>query len=272
MINNPGQTNLEEFPLTAQGRWDLISLDKINRTAIVTHEVRVSGVIYEVYKSIIPFGPSVYNSQYSNNPEATFALGYAALDGRASIMRDPCQSIVNDDIYMLKYPPDLKVPDPWLSERTVRLKNQMNTPNFGRTVWEFASQTGLFACRFKMRISNNTNLKFFKIGNTAVTATPGPRIDFSGGNINVYNAGVATTVRTYTGGVWMEFDIYADASTDKYEVWIDGVLEATNFSFVNNQTALKAIEIGGELANIYVDNLRIEKYIVSGPAITSVSA
>jgi Icc-related predicted phosphoesterase len=257
-IGNVGQFG--EQPATNTGKWGLITLDASSKTIKVQTEAIVSGDVELIYEQIVGFGPTSLTTDVGQAPERVYALSYAANFEKSSIMRDPVIGYVNDDTFLYKYPTNYNIPDPFLSENTIKVVGRTNSANFGRIIWRIASQTGTFRARWKARVST-VKTKFFKFGDSSVATTPGPYVQFnSDGNIKCYNGVTNTTVRAYSVDTWYEFELVANIATDTYSVWVDGVLEASGFAFNNALTSIDRVEIVTETGNIYIDNFRIQPY------------
>lgn len=261
-ITNIGQSGqFGEQPATNTGKWGLIELDSSARTIKVTTEAVVSGVVQVIYEQTLPFGhTTILSHDIGSNHDDVYAYGYAANFEKSSFLRDPTQMYVLDDAHLYKYPTNLNIPDPHLSEHTIKIVGRTNTPNFGRVFWYYAPQSGTIRIRFDARIST-VKTKFIKFGDANVQNNPAFRVHFKNdGNISAFNGAVDTALRTYTAPNWYAVEIIANVAAQTYSVWVDSVLEAENFAFQNAINPVSRMEITTETGNLYIDNMKIEKY------------
>lgn len=257
-IGNTGQFG--EQPATNTGKWAIIELDESSKTIRVATEAVVSGTVQTIYEQVLGFGPTSFTDDVSHAPERVFALGYAASNEKSSIMRNPVISYVADDANLYKYPRNRNIPDPDLSENTIKIVGRNNTPNFGRDVFQFAPQTGTFRARWNGRVST-VKSKFVKFGDSSVATTPGAYIQFNNdGNIKAFNAAVNTTLLAYSIDTWYKFEAIINVAADTFILYVDDGLEANGFAFVNSVAAIDRIEIVTETGNLYLNNFRIMPY------------
>lgn len=257
-IGNTGQFG--EQPATNSGKWGLITLDESSKTIKVQTEAVVSGVVQLIYEQTVGFGPTSFTDDVSHHPARVYSLGYTANFEKSSIYRDPVAAYVTDDDFLYKYPTNYNIPDPYLSDSTVKIVGRTNSPSFGRTQWRIAPQTGTFRAKWSARVST-VKTKFIKFGDSNVVTAPGVYIQFNNdGNIKALNAGVTTSLQAYSANTWYAFELVANISTDKFDLWIDGVLKASNFSFNNNLATIDRVENVTETGNMYLDCLRISPY------------
>lgn len=257
-LGNVGQFG--EQPATNTGKWAIIELDESAKTIRVATEAVVSGTVQTIYEQVLGFGPTSFTDDVSHSPERVFALGYAGNFEKSSILRNPTTSYVADDANLYKYPRNLNIPDPYLYENTIKIVGRNNTPNFGRDVFQFASQTGTFRARWNGRVST-VKTKFIKFGDSSVATLPGAYIQFNNdGNIKAFNAAVNTTLLAYSIDTWYKFEAIINVAADTFILYVDDALEANGFAFVNNLASIDRIEIVTETGNLYLNNFRIMPY------------
>ncbi|WP_127580425.1 polysaccharide lyase family 8 super-sandwich domain-containing protein [Paenibacillus koleovorans] len=111
----------------------------------------------------------------------------------------------------------------------------------------------------------------YRRGNTA--ALNASVVVFSSdGNIKAYNGSTVTTLMPYSANTWYNIRLDMDTTTDKFDIYINGRLEASQFSFRDaNIDFLKLIKFffsTTATGSLYIDNLRVytdaEKYFYNG--------
>lgn len=258
LVNQFGESNGTTNPNT--GRWTLIDLDKSSQTIRVRSEAVVSSSPVVMYDQVIPFGLTSFFEDVSNNHEQVYKLGFAATYEKSSFFRDPVQAYVENTARLYKFPNNLAIPDPKLSDNTIKITGRTNSPNFGRIQWYIAPQSGAFRARWWARVST-VKTKYIKFGSSTVASTPGIYIQFhNDGNIKAFNGSTNTNLLTYATSTWYKFDLIVDVSTDTFTLYIDDVLEASDFAFNNSLSTIDRVEIVTETGDLFIDNMRIMPY------------
>jgi 3',5'-cyclic AMP phosphodiesterase CpdA len=253
------------------GNWSLIELDKDSRTIRFKMEAMSGGNYYTVADYLIPMNQTIYDTDIAYYPEKVYASGNAATFGRASILSDCCQFTANDPAFVYTHPV-IAYSEPKLSPKTFKIVGVTSSPNFGRLYFAFAPQTGDFRMKFAVNLSAQTN-KLFKIYNTNDASAAAYICFRPTGNISAFNtSGTETVLQAYSLNTWYQIEIVVYISTSKYDVVINGVKQASLFSFYSANTTLQNLEIITEAGNCFIDNMRIEKYASTAPSITAVGS
>jgi uncharacterized protein YjdB len=93
----------------------------------------------------------------------------------------------------------------------------------------------------------------------------------SDGYIKAFTDSGWVAVAPYSANVWYDFKITADARTQTFDVWIDGVPQATNMSFRTEQSGLRqwqtGLYSGSATGAIEIDEVRIYETPPDDPVI-----
>lgn len=272
-----GLTNLNEPPsqyhnwktpnANLSGKWSKIEIDKDALTVRVIEEAVVNSVVTTVYDVKIPY-KTVFETEYGDNPEAVFASGNLALYEKPSIVTDASDLYVNDSNFVVVKPANIFDADPILTSKTLKIIGLTSSPDWGRVYYDYAAQTGKFSVKFRGRVNAIQN-KLFKIMNkpTLIAAYVGFR---ENGSITAYNSTSDNLLMTYNINTWYEFEFIIDPTTGKYDVIIDDVLKASQYSFyAAGATTLNYMEILSSIGNGFIDSFRIEKYVSPEPSIAA---
>lgn len=264
-MNNTGN-EYGEVPYDSNGRWELIELDSVTKTITAKREIYKDGDYETIYESVCSFGPTSLFEDVHNNYEAVFKFEGSPWK-RSAILRDPTQLFVNNDDYMYKFPRNLYTPDPYLSDKTIRINGRTNSPNFGKAYWYFEAGT-LFSFKFAFQ-SATLATKEFKLGDSDVATAHCCRIVFnSSGDVIGYDGATPTTLQAYVINTWYEIEMIVDVTNDTYTIKIDGSTVGSGFDFVNAKGFIRVMEIVTETGDCFIDNMRAEPYLASPPAIT----
>lgn len=272
-INEPSSaTQHWDTPfVNLNGRWGTIEIDRSTLSIRFRQEVQILTTVSTVYDFSIPY-KTIYDSNYGDNLEKVFSLNNTGLYGKAAIVSDASDLYVNDDLYVLAKPASIYDNDPMLSDKSIKIYGITNAPNYGRVRFDFTSQTGIFKCTFSCNLST-LSTKNFRLQITG-TSTIGPYVSFNNaGVVGALNGVTATNISTYVINTWYKIEIYANVSTKKYDVYINGALVANQFDFNSaSATSISQLELVTETGNMILDSFRIEKSTTTIPNITAIGS
>jgi len=83
---------------------------------------------------------------------------------------------------------------------------------------------------------------------------------FNSGNIVTMNGTTATTVQAITAGTWYTIKVVLNTDTDKFDVYVDGTLRSSQFSFYNAVSQISKVQYRegvGTSGTIYADYVSI---------------
>ncbi|MDF2927129.1 MAG: right-handed parallel beta-helix repeat-containing protein [Paenibacillaceae bacterium] len=123
----------------------------------------------------------------------------------------------------------------------------------------FAGISGISAVEVRIRPEQTANWKMAPYlkdssGNTAVS------IAFDGGNIKLYNGSVLETVGPFTAGVWYTVRIVSDTDTDRFDLYVNGVLRKRSAAMrtaVNNVGKVLLSVGPGHTGAFYADDVTV---------------
>ena len=87
-------------------------------------------------------------------------------------------------------------------------------------------------------------------------------------NIKYYDGAYHTILDPYVADTWYQFEVHADANTDKFDLWLDGVKKVTDGNFQNALTTINKFMFQGYSSDtpiIYIDDFFVRKYASPEP-------
>lgn len=126
----------------------------------------------------------------------------------------------------------------------------------------FTAQTGSMWAEARVRAEQtNHGLEFeLRSGTTGIG-----KIRFhSNGYITYADSSGEHNIQTYSSGTYYKFKFVADASTDKFDVYVDDVLKASNCGFITNITSIDRVRQeswGSTAGTMYVDDVKVTTLI-----------
>lgn len=123
----------------------------------------------------------------------------------------------------------------------------------------FLPKTTSITAEYKVMAAQATGIDGFSLRNSSGTKAVTVGLD-STGYIYTYFAGVKTNIQAYAANTWYTVKIAADPSTDRFDLYIDGVQKVNQQSFYNNTSDLAGIYINTGTSTTgteYYDDIRV---------------
>ncbi|SDD90544.1 hypothetical protein SAMN02799630_03135 [Paenibacillus sp. UNCCL117] len=106
----------------------------------------------------------------------------------------------------------------------------------------FASTSG--TVELQLNVQPQQTNQVLGVSLTDAAGTNGFTVAFdNNGKMYTYNGSVKTTLPSYTAGTWYQIKIVARTATQKFDVYINGVLAASNYTYRNPVSALTTLRI-----------------------------
>ena len=251
------------------GRWSTIEIDKGSKIIRIRQEAQINTEVETIYDVTIPYKTSL-NSEYGSNSPVTFAYNFNALYNYSGIACDASEIYINNKDWVIVKPASTYNGDNVLSSKTIKIQAITASPNFGRTYWNFALQSGKFKFRFN-GLNTTLSEQRLKIERTS-DGLIGVYIKFQpDGSIVAYSGLTNVVLQTYTINTYYDFEVVFDIAAKKFDVLINGVLKANQFNlYESSATSLDRFQITTDPGVLLLDNLRIEKYTTPTPSITNI--
>ncbi|GAA3406139.1 hypothetical protein ACFFNY_25565 [Paenibacillus hodogayensis] len=87
-------------------------------------------------------------------------------------------------------------------------------------------------------------------------------IVFNGGNIQIYNGSVSTTVQAVTAGAWYDLKLVMDTNANTFDLYVNGSLTNAQVGFRSPATNISKLTIGigsGHTGTFYFDSIKVYK-------------
>jgi len=256
-----------DLPVTTQGKWDTIELDKSNRTIRCRREVQVSGTVYTVYDQRVGMGETVYGSP-TISAEQVFRSQFASWFGKSAIVSDPVNLYVDNDDYLYKFPVNLYTPDDSIFPRAIRINGRTNSPNFGRARWGFPLTGDRFIFEFSAMAGDTASFAI-KIGNRNVTTDPFLYLQFkSNGELVFIRNTTEELLANYVLGQWYHFAFYVIPTpgiSQGFNFQFNGVFDGTLYPFYSNPADadvhyFSEMELVTETGDFWIQNPRVRRW------------
>lgn len=147
---------------------------------------------------------------------------------------------------------------PSSSDKSMKL-NDTSTSAFVSTSKTFTSSTADTTLEYKTMLAQTTDTEAIYIQNSSGTAAVTVAFDYTG-NIYSYYGSTKTNIQTYTANTWYTIKVIARPSTNTFDIYINGVLKASNKGFQNAVTSLDKVQVKSSAATmgtVYYDNVQI---------------
>ena len=160
-----------------------------------------------------------------------------------------------------------------VKEGAYALKITDNSENVAEGVEATIASGTKYAVQFYIR-RDDTSAESFYIWIKG-DDTLGPDIGFGTANypgqILYYAGGSWHSIGTYSAGTWYKITIFADASTDTMDIYINDVLKANDVGFYNSIPYINKLEFHGgtsDTVTAYIDLVIVRKYVEPEPTYT----
>ncbi|MDF2651742.1 MAG: hypothetical protein K0Q73_7547, partial [Paenibacillus sp.] len=152
-----------------------------------------------------------------------------------------------------------KVNTPTSADRSLRIEDTSSTLTAEATQ-TFAALSGTVVVEYKlMPGQNNVSLGGPYVFDTG-TNDSGVVVFSSDGNIKAYNGATAASLQSYSAGVWYDIKLVLNTTTDKYDVYINGILKGNQYNFrkaVSSISKLKYFFGTTATGTMNVDDVRV---------------
>jgi hypothetical protein len=144
---------------------------------------------------------------------------------------------------------------PSSSDKSLRFTDT-STSNYSQASRTFAAQTGVVTLEFSFYASANWCRFFLRSGSTI-----GVEMYTKDGQLIYRNSsGADVNITPYTANTWTTVRIVANASTDRFDVYVGGVLRGSNLTFRNAASNLDTVLFssgGSSTGTNYIDNVLV---------------
>lgn len=133
-----------------------------------------------------------------------------------------------------------------------------NTAGRAQATRSFTAQTRTLTLEYRFMVPaaidySGVNLKSATVHATTVMTLGGNLVYVSSGSVNI-------PLQAYSPGIWYSIKVVANPSTDKADIYVDGLLRGAQLSFTNTVSSLDSFNVGtgnGATGLTYVDDVKV---------------